>query len=232
MHIEGRRDVVFILLAGIFITNAVLAEIMGGKLINIGPFLMTSGVFCWPVVFITTDLINEYFGVRGVRRLTFLTMGLIVYMFVVTYASMSVPAAEVSPVSDQAYRAVFGQSLWIIIGSLVAFAASQLLDVIVFWVFRRKTKGKWLWLRATGSTVISQIVDTFIVIGIAFWLPGIIGLDEFLNISATNYLYKLIVAIGLTPLIYLLHFAIDRFLGKAESKSLIDNAARESERLI
>lgn len=230
MQIQNRRDIVFLLLAGVFITNALLAEIIGGKIIQLGPFAMSIGVIPWPVVFLTTDLINEYFGVKGVRRLTLVTMGLITFAFLIMYLAMQVPAAPFSPVNDAAFNMVFGQSLWIIVGSLVAFALSQFIDVVTFWTFRGWTRGRMLWLRATGSTAISQLVDSVVVIGIAFWLPGKIQTSEFLAIAGTNYSYKLIIAITLTPFIYLLHGLIDMFLGQEESHRLIEAAARDSQR--
>lgn len=209
---QGRKDLVFFLLGGVFITNAIVAELIGGKLIQIGSFTMSMGVLPWPIVFLTTDLLNEYYGKEGVKKLTFMTVALIIYTFIVLFAGMMIPAASFSPVDDNSYSIVFGQSLWIIVGSIIAFIVSQLLDVTVFWLFRNKTGGKHLWLRSTGSTVFSQLIDTFIVLGIAFWLPGKISTSQFLNMSATNYTYKLFIALGLTPFIYLGHAAIHRYL--------------------
>ena len=94
-----------------------------------------------------------------------------------------------------------------------AFLCSQLLDVSIFWLFHKATGGKKLWLRATGSTAVSQVIDTFIVLGIGFWLPGKIATKDFLNLAFTNYTYKFGIAIALTPLIYLAHNAIERYLG-------------------
>lgn len=172
------------------------------------------GVIPWPVVFIVTDLVNEYYGKEGVRKLTFLTVGLIMYAFVVIYLSLLVPAAGISPVNDEVYNQVFGQSLWIIVGSITAFLVSQLIDATVFWFFRGKTGGKMLWLRATGSTVISQLVDTFVVMGIAFWLPGKMTTEDYLSVSLTNYTYKIMVAVCITPIIYIAHSIIDRYFKK------------------
>jgi uncharacterized integral membrane protein (TIGR00697 family) len=156
---------------------------------------------------------------------------LIIYAFLVIFLSILVPAAPFSPVQDDVFKMVFGQSLWIIIGSITAFALSQMIDVIVFWFFREKTGGKYLWLRATGSTAISQLIDSFVVIGIAFWLPGKVKTEDFLNVAASNYSYKLIIAISLTPMIYLVHNLIDKFLGANESKHLIEKAvAAESKK--
>jgi uncharacterized integral membrane protein (TIGR00697 family) len=140
---------------------------------------------------------------------------------------MGIPAASVSPVKDPAFQEVFGQSLWIIVGSVTAFLVSQLTDVFVFWLFRDATRGKMLWLRATGSTAVSQLIDTFIVLGIAFWLPGKIQTSDFLNLAFTNYTYKFAIAICLTPLIYAAHAAIDRFLGQ-EAVDLMNAAVRDS----
>ena len=229
MEAQARRDVVFLVLAGVFVTNAVLGELTGGKLFAFGPFTMSIGVIPWPVVFLTTDLINEYFGRDGVRKLTFVTIALIVYAFVVLFVAIQVPAASFSPVTDEQFRAVFGQSLWIIVGSVTAFAISQLIDVVVFWFVRHKTGEKLLWLRATGSTAISQLIDSFVIIGIAFWLPGKVKTDEFLIVAATNYSYKFLIAVSLTPFIYMGHAVIDRFLGTQESRQLIERAARQSD---
>ena len=229
MGIQTRRDIVYLALAGFFVTNAVLGELTGGKLFTLGPFTLSIGVIPWPVVFIATDLINEYFGREGVRRLTLMTIGLIVYAFFVLFLAIQVPAAPFSPVNDVQFQAVFGQSLWIIVGSIIAFGISQLVDVFVFWLVRHKTGGRFLWLRATGSTVVSQLIDSIVIIGIAFWLPGKVKTSEFLTVAASNYCFKLIVALAITPLLYLGHAAIDRFLGTEEAQELIEQSVRASE---
>jgi uncharacterized integral membrane protein (TIGR00697 family) len=228
LNLHSKRDFIYLILAGLFVCNAILGEVLGGKLFQVGPYVMSMGVIPWPVVFITTDLINEYFGKAGVRRLTFMTVGLIIYAFAIIFVSMAVPAAPVSPVQDREFTVVFGQSLWIIVGSVVAFMVSQLTDVVVFWLFRERTGGKHLWLRATGSTAASQLIDTFIVLGIAFWLPGKISTKDFLGLALTNYTYKFLIAVGLTPVIYLAHNSIDRFLGREESEAMIAAASSTS----
>ena len=210
--LEKRKSILFILLAGFFITNAVMGEMIGSKLIQIGPFNFSMGIVPWPVVFLGTDLINEYYGRDRVRQLTFLTAVLIGYAFILLYLGMQFKASAISPVTNEAFNKVFGQSMWIIVGSLAAFLTSQLVDVVVFWAIRNRTGKKWLWLRATGSTIVSQVIDTFIVAGIAFWLPGKISFENYISLSLSGYFAKLLIAIGLTPFIYLGHFAIDRFL--------------------
>lgn len=228
LTVISKRDFVFVLLAGIFVTNAIIGELIGGKLIQLGPFSMSVGVIPWPIVFLTTDLINEFFGRQGVRRLSFITAGLIIYTFIVLYLAMIVPTAAFSPVTDEQFRAVFGQSMWIIVASLIAFLLSQLIDVSIFWAVRDRTGRRMLWLRSTGSTVISQMIDTFVVLGIAFWLPGKINTPEFLNLASTNYGYKLILALAFIPLIYGAHALIHMFLGHSVAEKAIEEAVHKS----
>lgn len=231
IDVANRRDVVYLALAGFFVTNAILGEVTGGKLFSLGPFTMSIGVIPWPVVFITTDLINEYFGRDGVRRLTFMTIGLIAYAFIILYVAILVPAASFSPVTDGQFQAVFGQSLWIIAGSIIAFGISQLVDVGVFWLVRHKTGGKHLWMRATGSTLVSQLIDSIVIIGIAFWLPGKIKTEEFFIVAGANYSYKMLIALAVTPLLYIGHSIIDRYLGIEESHRLIESSVQASDEM-
>jgi uncharacterized integral membrane protein (TIGR00697 family) len=236
MFTHSKRDLVFLVLAGIFITNAVTAELIGGKLIQIGPFVMSIGIIPWPIVFLTTDLINEYYGKSGVRKLSIITACLIAYAFVILFFSIRARAAEgISTVSDEQFRAVFGQSLWIIAGSIIAFLLSQFLDVFIFWLLRNKTGEKMLWLRSTGSTIVSQLADTFVVAGIGLYLASKfnnplkpMSFDTYINIALTGYTAKLILAVALTPLIYLGHWLVDRYIGHQQSEELIEKTAQES----
>ena len=209
-----KKDIIYVVLAGIFITNALVAELIGGKLIYIGNNVMSLGILPWPIVFITTDLINEYFGEKGVKKLSLITATLIAYTFILLLIGLNIPAVKGDGlITDDQFSAVFGQSMWIIVGSITAFLVSQLIDVTLFHFLKNRTGGKMLWLRSTGSTIISQLFDSFIVLGIAFWLPGKINSETFVASAFTGYSVKLLIAIGLTPLIYLGHYLIDNYLG-------------------
>lgn len=213
MDFKNKRDIIFIILAGFFITNAIIAELVGGKLIQFfGVFTQSVGIVLWPIIFVLTDLINEYFGKDGVKKLTYITVGLISFMFVILYIALSIPATAFSPVSDEAFHEVFGQSMWIIIGSIVAFLVSQLVDVYVFTMFKQRTGNKHIWLRATGSTIFSQLIDTFIVQFIAFVLPAKWTLQEFAVNASWGYGFKLLIAVALIPLIYVGHYLIGKFI--------------------
>lgn len=210
---QNKKDIVYIILAGIFITNAVVAELIGGKLIDVYRIPMSVGILPWPIVFITTDLINEYFGEKGVKKLSIITACLIAYAFIIIFAALQIPAIQGSGlVSDHQFNGVFGQSLWIIVGSITAFLVSQLIDVTIFHFFKNKTGNKMIWLRSTGSTVISQLFDSFIVLGIAFWFTGKMTTSVFLASAMTGYFVKLVLAILLTPFIYLGHSIIQKYI--------------------
>ncbi len=217
MDLKNRKDIVFLVLAGFFITNAIVAELIGGKLVQFfGLFTQSIGIILWPVIFLLTDLINEYYGKDGVRKLTYITVGLISFTFILLTIALNIPATSFSPVSDNNFRVVFGQSQWIIVGSIIAFLCSQLIDVYVFWAFKKVTGNKHIWLRATGSTLVSQLVDTFVVQYIAFVLPGKWLFSDFLVNASWGYAFKLLVALALIPMIYLGHYLIGKFLNKKD----------------
>ncbi|KXK23385.1 MAG: membrane protein [Bacteroidetes bacterium OLB12] len=243
-------------LAGIFLTNAIVAEIIGGKIfsgettlglqpanLNILGFVMdfnlTAGAVIWPIVFITSDLINEYFGKPGVKRISYLTALLIAYTFVVIFLTIELPPAPwwLDANSQDAagnyfninfaFNKIMGQGLRIIIGSLTAFLIGQLVDVFIFQKLRKITGPNKLWLRATGSTLVSQLLDSFVVLYIAFY--GVFPNQQIIAIGITNYLYKFGIAILLTPVIYVGHHLIDKYLGKDEAAKISEEAAQGSQ---
>jgi len=174
-----------------------------------------------------TDIINEYYGPKGVRFLSFLTVALISYAFLMFNGAIRLKPSEYFTIgngidnADSAYRGIFGQGLWIIIGSLVAFLIGQVLDVLVFHRIKKITGEKNIWLRATGSTLISQLIDSFVVLFIAFYVGRRVqagqgdpwSLHQIAVTGTGNYIYKFFMAIVLTPVIYLVHGWIERYLG-------------------
>jgi uncharacterized integral membrane protein (TIGR00697 family) len=230
-----RRQALFVVLAGVFLSNALLAELIGGKLFAIatpfGSLALSCGIVLWPVVFVMTDIVNEYFGARGVRQLSFLAAAMISYAYVALWITQLVPAADFSPVDDASFARVFLQSRWIIVGSIVAFLIAQLLDVTVFWIIRRRTGHRLLWMRATGSTLVSQLVDTFVVQFVGLYLPFALGgrgidFPTYLNSASTGYVFKVAVAIAVTPVLYLVHRIIDEALGRRRAEHLVEEVAR------
>lgn len=219
-----RAQKLYTILCGIFISALIVAEITGSKLIQHEisenwVFILTMGTIPFPITFLVTDLINEYYGKPGIRFVTLLGMVLIGFVYVILYIDMRIPAASISPVSDAQFNAVFGQSSRIILGSVMAYLIGQFIDIQIFHTIRKHTGEKWLWLRATGSTFVSQLIDSFVVLFIAF--SGTLSFEQIITIGATNYMYKFVIAIVLTPLIYATHAMIDRYLGVSESHTMI-----------
>jgi uncharacterized PurR-regulated membrane protein YhhQ (DUF165 family) len=266
--LNNKATRLFILLGGFFVANAILAELIGVKIfslehsLNIEPlalslfgidnlsFNLTTGVLLWPLVFILTDLINEYYGKRGVKLLSYLTAGLILYAFVMIAFSIKLvpadfwPQSHISPnlsaeeqatlragVGDynEAFRVIFGQGQWIIVGSLVAFLVGQIIDVKVFHQVKKVTGERWIWLRATGSTLVSQFIDSFVVLFIAFYIGADWSLTLVLAIGVVNYIYKFTMAVILTPLLYGVHHIIERYLGEELATNLKQRALVESD---
>lgn len=250
--LDDRAVRLFIALAAFFCVNAVLAEFIGVKIFALedtlgiaplqwnlfgqtGSLSFTAGTLLWPMVFILTDTINEFFGRRGVKFISWLAVALIVYGFLFAFAAIAlapadwwVTAAQSQGVPDyqKAFAAIFGQGMWTIAGSIVAFLTGQLIDVAVFHRIRDATGERWVWLRATGSTAVSQLVDSFVVLYIAFVLgPQQWPMSLFLAVSTVNYAYKMLAAFALIPLLYLMRHGIRAYLGDAREQALRAEAA-------
>jgi queuosine precursor transporter len=210
----------------IFLTALVVAEATGSKFFTLLrlPFAitifgvrftevtMTAGVIAFPVTFIFTDLLNDLYGKRVIRFVTLVGMAMIIFEFFILQISIKAPTSTISPVPDEAFAQVFGAAGRIIFGSLIAYVVSQFVDIYLFYRLRNLTHGRYLWVRATGSTFGSQFIDTFIVLTIAF--SGQLKIQEIIAITLFNYLYKFVIAILITPLIYIAHWLMERYLGK------------------
>lgn len=245
-------------LCGVFLTNAILAEIVGVKIFSLEATLglppaqiqmlgswvvdynLSAGVMMWPVVFITTDIINEYFGKEGVRKISTLTVIFIIYIFVMLWAITSLAPAQFwldinntdvsgNPLNiNDAFNKIFNQSMGIIIGSLVAFTVGQILDVTTFQWLRKLTGSRKIWVRATGSTIISQFIDSFVVITVAFYIFGNPrwSIQQIFSVGIIGYSYKFLVAIMMTPILYVAHFIIELYLGKENSANIAEQASQ------
>jgi queuosine precursor transporter len=251
---DHRANRLFIFLAGFFLTNALIAEFVGVKIFSLedslgtppfqwslfgisGTLNFTAGVLLWPFVFIMTDVINEYFGVRGVRLISWIAVLFIAYAFLAAYAAISLaPAAfwvDVNkdlgvPDIQKSYAIVFGQGLWTIGGSIVAFLVGQLIDVAIFHRILKVTGDRFVWLRATASTAVSQLLDSYIVLYIAFVIgPQHWSIPQFLAVGTVNYAYKMCAAVALIPLLYIARVAIVGYLGRGEAERLRREAASD-----
>ena len=233
-----RPQKLFVICAAIFFTELVVAEATASKFFvafdlprsvwilgyEFPSVIMTAGVIAFPITFIVTDLMNEYYGPRGIGFVTVVGMVMIVFEFAIIQAAMATPTADISPVPEEAFNTVFGASGRVIFGSIVAYLIGQVADITLFQGLRKLTKGKHLWLRATGSTIGSQFVDTLVVLSVAF--AGQLAVAEIVAITLFNYGYKFVIAIVITPLIYGAHRMMDAYLGHSTAAQMITAAGR------
>lgn len=243
--LKDKPTKLFVVIAAFFVANALIAECIGGKLfsleklLGIPPaditlfgqsglsFTLTCGVLLWPLEFVITDIVNEYYGPKAVRRISYIAVALISYAFLMFYLAIHVPSADFwitsnteagIPDMQAAFTGVFGQGMRIIIGSLVAFLVAQIVDVTIFHKIKKRTGEKHIWLRATGSTVVSQLIDSYIVLFIAFL--GVFTWQQILAIGIMNYIYKFTMAVILTPLIYIIERRIEKYFGPEVTKQM------------
>lgn len=247
---EEKRQSLLLALCALFVGFFVTAEILGSKLwgfrlFGFGPdsiglgdgerFVATTGILAFPLTFVLTDVVNEYFGRKVVRVFTWLAIAVNVILQPVIQLAIRAPAVSFTPgVEAEQIQAAFslalGQTWAIVAASLVAFAIAQFVDASVFTWLRHRTGGKLLWLRAQGSTVVSQLIDTAAVIFLAFVvIPSVVGQPHMTvgaaaAIAATNYVYKFAIAVAITPLLYLVHWGVERWLGREFAERLVHEA--------
>lgn len=248
---RDKKATLYFILSAIFITNAIIAEFGGVKIFSaeaiagIRPvyilgfkldFNLSVGVLIWPLVFIFSDIMNEYFGRQGVKRISLVTAIMITWSFLVILVWTKMPPSafwlDLNSTDPQgrpfdinfAYSTIFRQGLGIIAGSVTAFLVSQLVDAVTFQYLKKLTGHRKLWLRATGSTVVSQLIDSFVILTIAFYFLGNWSFSQVMKVGIVQYTYKVLLAIVLTPLIYLVHVIIDRYLGHKQADAMIDGS--------
>lgn len=221
MRIFTASQQIYLWLTAVFITCLVVANLMGSMVFSIPlPFelpwvgsaaILSAGIIPFPVTFLLTDLVNEFYGKEGARKITLIGFGMSVLVFLLLTVGESLPVIANSPIPKQAFLAISHQYTQMFVASLMAYLVGQFLDIYVFQVFKSITGSRLIWLRATGSTIISQLFDSFIVtfIGLS---GGALTLAELFHIGACNYLWKFVIAVGITPILYLGHGLLRRFM--------------------
>lgn len=255
MNFTTKESRLFVILSAIFVMNALISEFIGVKIFSVEEtlgiskfdinlfgveglsFNMSAGILTWPIIFVLTDIINEYYGVKQVRFLSILTAILIGFAFFAVAGSIWLPSSDFWSIRDlgdrtlnmdDAYSAIFGQGMWIIVGSITAFLVGQMADVLIFHRIKKLTGGRMLWLRATGSTVVSQLIDSYVVIFIAFYInPNYDWTWQMVAaLGFVGYIYKFTVALLLTPILYFVHAILDKYLGKQLAEKMIIEATK------
>src|SRR5688572_26506701 len=194
----------------VFVTCLVVGDLIGGKVTAISAFgrewPFSVGQLAFPVTFILTDILNEFYGRKVVRRITYLAFAMVGLTFTIVYAAGAMPWWSVTlgkgwdGVTPHEFDVVFTQATRIQLSSMAAFLTANLVDISVFFLIKRATGNRMLWLRATGSTAVSQLIDTALITALVFGEK--ITFDDYLKFVGTSYAIKLSAAIAVTPIIY------------------------------
>ena len=204
-----RKQRFFVLLTALFVAALVTGDFIGGKFFVVFGHTFSAGIIPFPLTFVLTDLVNEFYGTHGAKRITMAGLGAAVFTWAVISLALRLPTSPDSPISDVVFKSAFGTSARLYVASLTAYIIGQFLDISIFHALRRMTGHRLLWLRSTGSTVMSQVVDS---VAVSFvFLVGSKPLGFIVNNALHNYLGKLAMAILLTPLIYAGHGLFNRY---------------------
>jgi uncharacterized integral membrane protein (TIGR00697 family) len=203
-----RKQRLFVYLTGIFVAALLVSDLIGGKFFRVAGLDFSVGLIPFPLTFLLTDIVNEFYGTEGARRLTYVGLMTAVFVFAVINLAIYLPTSPESPLAGDVFQKVIGSSVRLYIASLVAYLVGQLLDISIFFLVRRVTGERFLWLRSTGSTIVSQAIDSLTVSFV--FLSGSKSIVYILQTARNGYLVKLALAVGLTPVIYLGHGILHR----------------------
>ncbi len=217
-QLRSRADLLYLFLAGWFITALVVCNLIANKFIAVDlgflgfahPFIISAGVLPYPITFLITDLLSEIYGKKKTNRVVLTGFAALLFTLLILWLGDQFRAIDGSPVSDSVYTAMFRNAPRVIFASMTAYLVAQLIDVQIFHFWKKRTKGKHLWLRNNGSTVLSQLVDTTLVVWVLF--ANVKPLEEINGMILDGWLFKVLCAAADTLLIYLLMWGIRRWL--------------------
>lgn len=205
----------YLFLGGLFVAFLVVCNLIANKFVTIQtifrdePFIVSVGILPYPVTFLITDLLSEFYGRKRTALVVF--TGFIASLLIIIILKLGgiFPAIDGSPVSDATYDVVFGNSWRVIGASMTAYLMAQLIDVQLYEFWKKYTKGRFLWVRNNGSTIFSQLVDTVLVVFVLF--VGVKSVSEISSMIYDGWLFKVICALIDTPIIYVSVFLIRKY---------------------
>lgn len=197
---------IYLVFAALFICSLVVSNLIFQKFFYWNPFGLfrfeiSVGLLPYPITFLITDAVSEIYGRRKANDLVLAGIFASVFSLGIIYIANVAPAIKASPVNDAVFSSVFGATSIAIIASMSAYLLAQFIDVQIYHFWKRLTKGKMLWLRNNFSTVFSQFIDTLTVL-LLLCYSNIIPWDKFTTLLAAGFLFKVLVALLDTPLLY------------------------------
>ena len=203
---------IYLILAGLFITSLVASNLIFTKifywypfdfnLMGVKLFELSVGILPYPLTFLITDLISEIYGQKKADQVVITGIFASIFSIGLIFISSQVPAIEGSPINDATFNSVFLNAPLAVLASMLTYLFAQFIDIRIYHYWKKLTKGKHLWLRNNFSTFTSQFVDTFTIVSLLI-LFGILPQDKFLVLIMSGFIFKVIVAILDTPLLYL-----------------------------
>ncbi|NEN23076.1 queuosine precursor transporter [Cryomorpha ignava] len=214
IHLRKKRDALalYLLLAGLFITALVACNLIANKFVTVDlgfkTFIVSAGVLPYPITFLITDILSEIYGRKKTNLVVYVGFFASMFVLLILYLGSSFPSIPTSLVTDADYNTVFQSSWRVILASMVAYLFAQLIDVRLFHFWKRLTKGKMLWLRNNASTILSQLVDTTLVVLVLF--AGRLSFDTMGDYILDGWFFKVICALADTVFIYFFVWLIKR----------------------
>jgi queuosine precursor transporter len=210
--LEGKNKLIalrlYLILSGVFIASLVASNLIFQKFFTWSPFNLYTfelsvGIIPYPVTFLITDIISEIYGRKKADQVVIAGLVSSLFILLIIFIADQVDAADWSPLDNHTFSRVFGLTIVAVGSSMLAYLTAQFIDIRIFHFWKNLTKGKHLWLRNNASTVVSQLVDTSVVL-LLLCSAGAIGWERFFALLWNGFLFKVIAAFLDTPIFYLI----------------------------
>lgn len=224
MKKQREADFLYLIFTALFIAALVTTNLIANKFVTVDlgfkSFQISAGVLPYPITFLITDILSEIFGKKRTQRVVMAGFFSSVFVLLILWLGNQFPAIEASPVSDDTYSNVFSNSWRVILSSMLAYLVAQFVDVRIYHFWKKLTNGKHLWLRNNGSTIISQLMDTSLVVFVLF--VGTMSMEKMGQLIIDGWMFKAFFALCDTPLMYLSVYILQKWLGLRHNEEIPD----------
>ena len=196
---------IYLVFISLFITSLVVSNLIFQKFFHLPllgfNFELSVGILFYPITFLVTDVVSEIFGKKKANQMVITGIFASIFCLLIISIANYLPATNWSPVNNKIFKLVFGNTILAVGASMLAYLCAQLIDIRIYHFWKKITKGKHLWLRNNGSTIFSQLVDTFLIIFL-LCSGGAIEWAKFDTLFVQGFSFKILIAIIDTPIIY------------------------------
>ena len=221
---KRQADFFFLILAALFVAALVTTNLIANKFVTVDlgfkVFKISAGVLPYPATFLITDILSEIYGKKKTQAVVFSGFFASIFVLGILWLGNQFPSIDGSPVNDDQYATVFSNSWRVILSSMIAYLAAQFVDVRIYHFWKKLTNGRFLWLRNNGSTIVSQLTDTTLVVLVLF--VGVKSFDNILFLILDGWFFKVIMAALDTPLLYAAVYFIQREFGLERNQEVLD----------